>query len=211
MDFNSDNMQRFCEVVKGHNINVNKVLEIGSRDGDDAAYMAQSFGVPSSMVWLCEPNPAQAQVIRNKYPDFNLIDKAIFDKAGTLDFLQMHGSPPEIGTSSLMPRSLDNLYDRATRIQVEAITGQDLLAMIPGEIGACKVDVEGATYQVLKSMGDDLKRIKAFHLECEHVEVWTNQEQYNSIASFMIEMGYEQVDFQYVIGTIQSDSIWIKL
>ena len=204
-------MQRFCEVVKGHNINVNKVLEIGSRDGDDAAYMAQSFGVHSSMVWLCEPNPAQAQVIRNKYPDFNLIDKAIFDKAGTLDFLQMHGSPPEIGTSSLMPRNLDNLYDRATRIQVEAITGQDLLAMIPGEIGACKVDVEGATYQVLKSMGDDLKRIKAFHLECEHVEVWTNQEQYNSIASFMIEMGYEQVDFQYVIGTIQSDSIWIKL
>lgn len=204
-------MQRFCEVVKGHNINVSKVLEIGSRDGDDAAYMAQSFGVPASMVWLCEPNPAQAQVIRDKYPDFNLIDKAIFDKPGTLDFLQMHGSPPEIGTSSLMPRSLDNLYDRATRIQVEAITGQDLLAMIPGEIGVCKVDVEGATYQVLKSMGDDLKRIKAFHLECEHVEVWTNQEQYNSIASFMIEMGYEQVDFQYVIGTIQSDSIWIKL
>jgi hypothetical protein len=93
---------------------------------------------------------------------------------------------------------------------VEAITGEELLAMIEGPIGACKVDVEGATLEVLQSMGNSIHRVQTFHLECEHEEVWVGQALYNQVAAFMIAKGYEQVDFDFVMPGLQSDSIWIK-
>ena len=184
------------------------MLEIGSRDGHDAKAIADHFG--SSSVWVCEPNPSQADYIAQAYPNFNLVRKAIYKHSGKLEFIQMQGSPNEVGTSSLLDRSYDNLYANANRIEVEAITGRELLAMIEGPIGACKVDVEGASLEVLQSMGDSIHRVQTFHLECEHEEVWVGQALYNQVAAFMIAKGYEQVDFDFVMPGLQSDSIWIK-
>lgn len=203
-------MLKFCEAIKENGIEVSSILEIGSRDGHDAAYIAQYFDVPETNVWLCEPNPTQSQYIRGRYPNFNLVEKAIFDTSGTMEFRQMHGSMDEIGTSSLLPRRLDGLYNKATIIEVDVITGSELLSMIPNDISVCKIDVEGATFQVLQSMGQSINKIDAFHLECEHIEVWDKQIQYDDISKFMLENGYVQLYFEYVVGQIQSDSAWVK-
>jgi hypothetical protein len=40
--------------------------------------------------------------------------------------------------------------------------------------------------------------------------VWVGQALYNQVAAFMIAKGYEQVDFDFVMPGLQSDSIWIK-
>jgi len=201
-------MQRYCNAIRTAGIVPTTVLEIGSRDGHDAKAIADHFG--SSSVWVCEPNPSQADYIAQTYPNFNLVRKAIYKHSGKLEFIQMQGSPNEVGTSSLLDRSYDNLYANANRIEVEAITGEELLAMIEGSIGACKVDVEGATLEVLQSMGNSIHRVQTFHLECEHEEVWVGQALYNQVAAFMIAKGYEQVDFDFVMPGLQSDSIWIK-
>jgi FkbM family methyltransferase len=148
-------------------------------------------------------NQTQAKRITSLKP-------TIYKHSGKLEFIQMQGSPNEVGTSSLLDRSYDNLYANANRIEVEAITGEELLAMIEGPIGACKVDVEGATLEVLQSMGNSIHRVQTFHLECEHEEVWVGQALYNQVAAFMIAKGYEQVDFDFVMPGLQSDSIWIK-
>jgi len=201
-------MQRYCNAIRTAGIVPTTVLEIGSRDGHDAKAIADHFG--SSSVWVCEPNPSQADYIAQAYPNFNLVRKAIYKHSGKLEFIQMQGSPNEVGTSSLLDRSYDNLYANANRIEVEAITGEELLAMIEGSIGACQVDVEGATLEVLQSMGNSIHRVQTFHLECEHEEVWVGQALYNQVAAFMIAKGYEQVDFDFVMPGLQSDSIWIK-
>ena len=201
-------MQRYCNAIRTAGIVPTTVLEIGSRDGHDAKAIADHFG--ASSVWVCEPNPNQADYIAQAYPNFNLVRKAIYKHSGKLEFIQMQGSPNEVGTSSLLDRSYDNLYANANRIEVEAITGEELLAMIEGPIGACKVDVEGATLEVLQSMGNSIHRVQTFHLECEHEEVWVGQALYNQVAAFMIAKGYEQVDFDFVMPGLQSDSIWIK-
>ncbi len=153
-------MQRYCNAIRTAGIVPTTVLEIGSRDGHDAKAIADHFG--SSSVWVCEPNPSQADYIAQAYPNFNLVRKAIYKHSGKLEFIQMQGSPNEVGTSSLLDRSYDNLYDNANRIEVEAITGEELLAMIEGSIGACKVDVEGATLEVLQSMGNSIHRVQTF-------------------------------------------------
>lgn len=203
-------MRRFCEVIQSHYITPEIVLEIGSRDGNDANAIAKYFDIPHNNVWVCEPNPKQALYIRQVYPEINVIEKAIYNISGTLPFIQMNGTLDEIGTSSLIPRTIDNLYANANKINVEAITGKELLTMISQPIGACKLDVEGATLQVLQSMGELIHNIESFHLECEHKEVWENQNLYNEIAKYMLQNNYMQVDFSFTMFDIQSDSIWVK-
>lgn len=203
-------MDQYCHLIRSAGIAVTTVLEIGSRDGDDAARIADFFDVAAANVWVCEANPRQAEVIARNYPEFNLIDKAIFDQPGTLRLWQMDGDPQLVGTTSLLDRSADNLYDQATIIEVEAISGKRLMDAIPGMIGACKIDVEGATLQVLRSLEDSIHRIQSFHLECEHREVWSGQHQYDEVAAFMVSQGFEQIDFAFVIPDVQSDSVWIQ-
>lgn len=203
-------MRRFCEVIQSHYITPETILEIGSRDGNDAIAIAKYFDILDNNVYVCEPNPRQAIIIKETYPNINVIQKAIFNKKGILPFMQMNGTLDEIGTSSLIPRTIDNLYAKATQINVEAITGKELLQTINRKKIVCKLDVEGATLQVLQSMKELIQNIDAFHLECEHIEVWEKQNLYNEIAKFMLQHKYEQVDFSFTISNIQSDSIWVK-
>jgi FkbM family methyltransferase len=204
------NMERFCQAMQRHLITPKTILEIGSRDGNDANEIANYFNITHNNVWVCEPNPKQIVSIEHQYPNFNIVKKAIFNQKGMLPFIQMNGTIDEIGTSSLIQRTFDNLYANANIIEVEAITGEELLTMINKPIDACKIDVEGATLQVLESMGKLIHNITAFHLECEHTEVWKNQHQYNEIANYMLKHNFIQIDFSFTMYNIQSDSIWIK-
>jgi FkbM family methyltransferase len=193
-------------------INPNSVLEIGSRDGHDAEYLRSFFRVLKSNVFVVEPNPEQFKKIKNSYPEFNLYQSAIYNKTGVMKFNAVRDESL-IGVSSLLERN-DDIYSKinSEQIEVQVITGQELLNQInQPSIDICKVDVEGATYEVLESFGDSIESILSFHLECEHYQVWTNQKLYDDISKFLLEKGFEQVFFEYVNGVKQqSDSIWVS-
>jgi FkbM family methyltransferase len=186
------------------------ILEIGSRDGNDAFYLKNEYDIDDDKVWVVEPNPAQVEVIKNAYPNFNIIPNAVFTENTEHDFYQVIGKPDDVGTSSLINRN-DTWYENKSNIiKVKTITGKDLLEQIGEEIDLCKLDVEGLTYEVLTSFGSDLKKIKSFHLECEHVEVWESQKLYSDVSDFLLKNNYTQIFFEYCSGgTIQSDSIWV--
>jgi FkbM family methyltransferase len=198
------------KIIKSTNITPKNILEIGSRDGNDAFFLKNSFNIQDSKVWVVEPNPNQIEVIKNSYPTFNLIPNAIFNESTEHDFYQVIGNPNDVGTSSLINRNDDWYKDKTVLIKVKTITGQELLNIINEEIDLCKLDVEGLTYEVLDSFGDDITKIKSFHLECEHTEIWESQKLYLDISNFLIEKGYSQIHFNYCPGgEIQSDSIWV--
>lgn len=186
------------------------ILEIGSRDGNDAFYLKNEYDIDDDKVWVVEPNPAQVEVIKNAYPNFNIIPNAVFTENTEHDFYQVIGKPDDVGTSSLINRN-DTWYENKSNIiKVITITGKDLLEQIGEEIDLCKLDVEGLTYEVLTSFGSDLEKIKSFHLECEHVEVWESQKLYSDVSDFLLKNNYTQIFFEYCSGgTIQSDSIWV--
>lgn len=193
------------------NIKVNKILEIGSRDGDDANHMKKLFNVSDNNVWVVEPNPIKINEIRQKYPNFNLIESAISNQEGQHYFNQVVGDSISSGTSSLIDRA-DDWYEKSNtnKIIVNTIRGEKLLNIIGGEIDACKVDVEGFTYEVLESFEDTLKNIKSLHIECEHKEVWKNQKLYNEIKEFLIKKNFVEIYFNYTSEhKLQSDSIWV--
>jgi FkbM family methyltransferase len=193
------------------NIEPKNILEIGSRDADDANILREGFGIDESKVWVVEPNPKQQVKISEKYPNFNLIKEAIFNEEKTLTFNAVNHYDL-IGVSSLLQRN-DRLYDRydSDKILVNTILGSRLLQNINEEIDLCKIDVEGATYEVLVSFGDDICKIKSMHLENEHKEVWEGQKLYDEVKKYLVSKGFIEIYFQYVNNVVlQSDTIWVQ-
>ncbi len=203
-------MRNYCNFILNNTfIDPKTVLEIGSNDGVDANILKEFFNIEDQNVWVVEPNPSKHSEIFSKFPKFNLIKFAINDKTGEFDFNQV---PEEnSGTSSLLNR-YDEWYStsQSKKIKVKTITGKSLLKIInKPEIDLCKIDVEGLTYEVLDSFGDELTKIKSFHLENEHILIWENQKLYDEVKNFLISKGYDQIYFEYVNNSIQSDSVWV--
>jgi FkbM family methyltransferase len=201
----------YNNIIEKTKISVKTILEIGSRDGNDANELMKHFQLKDENVWVVEPNPNQINIIKDTYPNFNLVPNAIFREETEHDFYQVDNNiPNDVGTSSLINRN-DNWYESKTNIiKVKTITGKQLLNKINREVDVCKIDVEGLTIEVLISFGETLNQIKSFHLECEHREVWKNQKLYDDVAKFLIDNNYTQIYFEYCSGgTLQSDSIWV--
>jgi FkbM family methyltransferase len=204
-------MVTYYEKIKSlTTIHPKNILEIGSRDGNDALIMKNLFNLDDSKVWVVEPNPKQIKVIENSHPNFNLVPYAIFNESTEHDFYQVEGNMAEVGTSSLVNRN-DSWYNgRSNVIKVKTITGEELIDMIGEDIDICKLDVEGLSYKVLVSFGDKLNKIKSFHIECEHTEIWESQKLYSDVSEYLTHNNYTQIHFEYCPwGPIQSDSIWV--
>ena len=195
------------------NIQPQTVLEIGSRDGNDAEKLRSLFGIDSKNVWVVEPNPIQQNKIMKKYPNITLIKQPIFNEEKIITFYGVNVEDQTLnGVSSLLNR-VDNLYDKinTNKIEIQTILGSKLLEMISKDIDVCKIDVEGATFEVLESFGDDIKKIKSMHIECEHRIVWANQKLYDDVSEYLNNKGFKEIHFNYCSNdTLQSDSIWVQ-
>jgi|694.fasta_scaffold60329_6 FkbM family methyltransferase len=198
-------------IVNKTNINVKKILEIGSRDGNDANYLKKLFGLNDKDVWVVEPNPIKIKEIKEKYPNINLVESAISNTEGEHYFNQVVGDDVSAGTSSLIDRA-DDWYEKTktNKIIVNTIRGEKLLDIINHEIDICKIDVEGLTYEVLESFNEKLSYLKSLHIECEHKEVWKNQKLYEEIKDFLIKKNFIEIYFSFTSDyKLQSDSIWV--
>lgn len=197
------------------------IVEIGSRDGHDAEILRKLSGLPPSAVYIAEAHPNCAKAICRDYPDVNLYNVAVFDKSGIMNFNAIDYNLPlsYVGTSSLLVRNIATIPDghemtelvkeqNKRRVQVIGITGRMLLELINrSEIDLMKIDVEGATYEVLKSFGDDLRLIKMIHLECELLEVWEGQHLVDDVTQLMQFYGFHQTYTQQTYYN-QIDHVW---
>lgn len=183
------------------------VVELGSRDGHDAKAMTDIFGANRTIT--IEANPHCYANIVKTYPLFESYNCAIIDRTADVDFYAVRSSfPPEnIGQSSTMYR--DIYQAMADKVTVKGYTMDDFVAAHDiGSIEAMKIDVEGATYQVLSGFSK-IRMTRLFHIECEHIEYWPGQQLYDAVAAHMASVGYEQVYFTYAYDQ-QSDSVWLR-
>lgn len=204
-------IKQYVELIKTKtNLIAESILEIGSRDGHDANFFKESFNICPRNVFIVEPNPSQAKKIKETYAEYNLFEVAIFNESKEMDFYEVYDEHIDpIGISSLKQRN-DDWYERfkTRKIKVSAITGKELLDKIASPIQICKVDVEGATYEVLESLGENIKLIDSFHLETERAQFWKDQKLHEDICEYMKSKGYVILwsDDAYP----QTDTIWIK-
>jgi FkbM family methyltransferase len=199
-------VSKYIEILKKtKNFSPKTILEIGAREGGDAYNIRDAFCISNGDVYIVEPNPEILPHIWCK--EFNLYNVAIGPEAGVKKFHQVHGNGDIMGTSLLLKRN-DGWYEKNKTdiIDVNVITGKELLGLIGREIDICKIDVEGLTWEVLKSFGSDLTKIKTMHVETEKVSFWKDQKLHGDVVKVLTDAGY---NLQWFDGESQIDSIWI--
>lgn len=223
-------MKRFYETyIETFKTQPTSILEIGSRDGDDAELL-RSYILPTpdpDIIYIVEPHPESFRKIIHKYPRANAYNLAVSNVPGVFDFNAIPSSiypSSVVGTSSLLKRN-KNLNPSGTIfperwIKTLAVTGRTILQLINrSEIDLVKIDVEGLTYEVLLSFGGDLRLLKALHLEVEipPLTIWEGQRHYADVQAIMKWYKFEEkyYDGKYWARSdtgekLQGDSIWVR-
>ncbi len=205
------------ELINQYNKHFNtppqNVLEIGSRDGDDAYKLKEYFNIPDSRTYVVEPHPKCITLIKEKYPNIKLHEHAVSVSNGTARFNAVITSDlGTLGMSSLASRTDNAILENW--IEVSTITGKSLLELIgEEEYDLVKIDVEGYSYEVLKSFEDQIRKIKIMHLEVEHYPFWVDQKLYGEVAELLTSNGFEECyrfDYNYTPEQVQSDVIWVR-
>jgi FkbM family methyltransferase len=200
-------LSNYVKVLKEKtNIEPRVLFEAGSKTGDDALWLAQNLSIPNEGVFVVEPHSKFFSDIVGKYPQFTVLNLAIFNKDGTMVFHEADNL--DDGRSSLMDREI---YTKDfTRKEIKTVRMDTLMKELDIDtVDAFKLDVEGASYEVLESFGECIDDLKSVQIEAEYSEVWKGQKTYGSIVDFMIENEFMNVWEHDIIG-IQVDSVWVK-
>ena len=196
------------------------VYEVGSRDGNDGYELAERiYDGPVDMLEdhadlvLFEPNPPQAEKIRQQYPSAFVFELAVSDKNGTAEFLAIDGGEDiaATGSSSLDLSRKDHKPENKKVIQVETRRLDEIIAELRHtQIDIMKVDAEGFTYEVLQSMAHRLSDVKVLHLETEMPGDATLRHSSVEIFDFMRDAGFLCFAREYEWGGLE-DQVWVNV
>ena len=160
---------------------------------------------------IAEPSPKSYRDIVAAYPRYRVFRTALSNYEGTGRFFDVVESDQiKRGMSSLMSRDVyDNL--RTDTITVPVCTGAGFLRTAGLDaVSACKIDVEGHAYEVLKGFGTELPRLWSLHVECELVPVWDGQKLYRDVHALLEKAGFKRLGYCEFNDGVQCDSVWIQ-
>jgi hypothetical protein len=193
------------------------IIDIGTRDGDDAYYLYKNLN--STRVIAIDANPSAVATTQSKYPWMNVVYSAVTHQDGDTEFHIVRGGNKEAsGTSSIFSKdkSIDpapEYYaDKIKKVTVPSTRMDTLLARLGlnEKIDVIKVDTEGYSWQVLQGFGDRLKDIKLFHLETEKTPIHDDHVTTEKITQFMEDNGFVLVDTSYEWGWNIEDQVWVN-
>jgi FkbM family methyltransferase len=187
------------------------IMEIGSMDGADASKLAKYYN--ANDVFIIEAHNAFAERIKEDYPGYSVFNLAASKVNQQALFKAVGVFSENKGMSSLLDRDEDAYpsygVEYYNEVMVDAVRMDYFCEQVGiSEIDLLKIDVEGATFDVLEGFGDLLWFVKSVHLEAEHEQVWKGQKLYADVERFMLDKGF--IPAMIKIGFPQSDSVWIK-
>lgn len=200
-------IKQLTEVVKRYKYSPNSFAEIGSRDGHDTAYVSQYWGIQQNQCYIFEAHPHCHRSIIQTYPQFNVFNVAITNKKGVVEFnAGVVGVEPNIGISSML--DMEDVGFISQKVQVDGWRMDDVLAHIklPG-FDLLKIDVEGASLQVLEGFGKALCYSKFIQIELETKRVWKGQALHSDVVEFMEGKNFSVVD-DVILAHDQNDTLF---
>jgi FkbM family methyltransferase len=162
-------------IIYDLNLKINRIAEIGSRDGLDAIFMAELFGAQVDVfepdqinIMVCKKNISESKQIanisfhglalsnKNETANFHSIDPEKYDNPGAggffeIDFNNRPKSDPDYKRESIQK----SVPVQAKRFDGLAILPPDLIAM----------DAQGAELIILEGFGLKLESVQAVILE----------------------------------------------
>jgi len=200
-------LKRIIDLIAEHNLEVNTFMEIGSKDGNDAAYISNILSIDPKNIYILEAHAAFYKMIKRNYPDDQVFNLAGWNETTQIEFHAARDR--DDGRSSVLPR---DIYKDSNFIKtmVDATRIDHFLDQRNRtEIDVVKIDAEGATYEVLSGFGNILGKVKLFQLETEPYPIWSGQKTKKEVFEFMDEAAFHLV-WETDIAKTQNDSIWIN-
>jgi len=195
-------------ILKGaRTVTKENVFEIGSQNGWDAERLANTFDILPYNVYIIEAHPGFYESIKTHYPDFNVFNLAGSNENKPVTFNASKNF--DDGRSSFKDRDIYN-SDIFTKVEVEGVRMDKFIEDNDiKEIDILKIDVEGATYEVLEGFGDKLDIVKTIQLESELSPIWPDAVLWDDIKLFLEKNNFTCFWTNDIAG-VQIDSVWVN-
>lgn len=200
-----NSMCYFIEQINKYNIKPKIIFDIGAYNAKHLQELGAEFNVPKENLWAFEAHPDMIQHCKKRTD--NVIEGVITDRDGWTDFNAIDLTQNcNHGCSSVF--QIDRPYKKHYT-KMHRIDSLMYAQIIPGRADIVKIDVEGASYEVLKSFGNMLKNVKILHVETETKEVFPGQKLQKEVIDFMGEEGF-MVVHKLHIPKYQDDLIFLR-
>lgn len=186
------------------------IFDIGACGAEDSIRYSLLF--PGSVIYSFEPLQQNIALAKNNLADYNiqnvhLINTALSDKKGTVDFFVSSGRPADAPdndwdygnkSSSLLPperhTEIIDFIRFNTTISVNSTTLDEFCKENKiGKIDFIHMDVQGAEGMVLKGAAASLHFIKAIWLEVSTIYLYREQALADAVEKFMRASGFVMV------------------
>jgi FkbM family methyltransferase len=189
---------------------ISKIVEAGSRDGDDAQWILERLPAQEDVQVICvEARKSAAEAIQQKYPNFLVFATAVSDFVGSSKFVEM--TEDEFAGSSSLVLERQNVYATESVIIDVPVTRLDVILPL-GTIDILKIDVEGHSIPVISGMGDRMQDVLVAHIETETPErtAWGEPSNNLEVMAIMQDLGFSLANVSYQWGWSIQDQVWIN-
>lgn len=197
-------MREFIDLADEHlTANPTIIMDLGCNSAKDSLYLAEMY--PGAITYAIEGSPANWQ----NYKLAELIKVrtrlcAIGNYTGKTIYYHINddGGRSGIYSSHLEEQRFDvRIYTLANFCHAEGIKGIDIL----------KIDVEGATLDVLEGAGYILETIKIMHIETEEQEYFPGQRLASEVREFLTKNGFDCILKRQCYHDVkQFDEVWLN-
>lgn len=187
-----------------------KIVDVGSRDGDDAQLLLSKLGNDEACEVICiEARKDAANEIKRNYPNFIVFPTAASNFIGESKFVQMK-EQDFLGSSSLEMARATAYPTESTIIDVP-VTRLDAIIK-PGIIDVLKIDVEGHSVPVIEGMGSLMKDVLVAHIETETPDraAWGEPSNNLMVMDIMQKLGFSLANVSYQWGWSIQDQTWVN-
>lgn len=190
------------------------IVDIGTRDGNDASYLAEALNAKNIIAF--DANPDCVEKVKSHYPKINFYHTAVSNYDGLTSFQVVRSDDESMnGCSSIYAEKVANepqFQGLVSLIKVPVIRMDTFIKnnQIDYALDVVKIDVEGFSWEVLESFGEYLKTIKILHVETDRKKTQPNNKTPEEIAYFMEENGFFLADVSYEWGWGIEDQVWVN-
>lgn len=203
----------FINYIKNSISNPKIILELGSRDGIQSIEFARLFPNAKIYAFECHP-PNIKRCIRNTkhMKNIEIVPKAVFNKNGTIKFYSSISRNTGVGSLYRASRKYDVIEKIPQKEIIVNSTRIDTWANKKNvkKIDLCWIDLQGAEYETLESMGNMIFDIDALFIEVELQEIYNGVKLYDDILNLMEDKGFSMIKFHEGIEKWFGNAIFLN-
>lgn len=203
----SIDMPRFIDLINTYFLidDIKTVVDLGSMDGNDSLKLKNAY--PNSTVYSIEGLKSNYETYLKNLSSIVPINAVVTKYDGNIKYHEkeingIHGIYDRGQEYGTLVHDFE-CFKFSTIINKYNIKNIDVL----------KIDVEGATLDVLESLDDYIYNVKIMHIESETYPYFNGQRLHNEVIRFLTDKDFICVCISFTQITdkgYQSDSVWVN-